>query len=200
MFLSRKYIRPRFRKSGLGFLSSRKTTEHKLQTSILNKMDPLSILGAAAATVQFVDFGQRLFFETWQVSRSASGVRLQNLSVISADISKLSTTVRESFEAQEQETSALKCSDGELLRLRQECDEIATKILAIIPKVGKQFERELATEKSVGECFPVAVESLWKGDEIIKIGERFEKVRQDIMMTVTISIWFGFPFDFRLRV
>ncbi|KAF4965154.1 hypothetical protein FSARC_7021 [Fusarium sarcochroum] len=153
-------------------------------------MDPVSILGVAAATIQFVDFGQRLFSETWQIYRSASGqtLRLQNLSAISADISRLSTSVKESF-GQKDGTAALDGHDKELLRLCRECDDIATEILAVMPRLGIQFKRKLATDDSVGECFRAALKSWWKRDEITKIGERLEKVRQEIMTAATISIW-----------
>ncbi|KAJ4245774.1 hypothetical protein NW762_013898 [Fusarium torreyae] len=154
-------------------------------------MDPVSILGVTAATIQFVDFGQRLFSETWQIYRSASGQTLQlhNLSAVSSDISKLSTTVKESFQIREQDTSPLEGPDEQLQRLCQECDDIAIDILAVIRKVGGQFERELATDKSVGECFRAALKSWWERDEITKIGDRLEKVHQEIMMAATISIW-----------
>jgi hypothetical protein len=157
-------------------------------------MDPVSILGVAAATVQFVDFGQRLFSETWQIYRSASGqtLRLQNLTAISADISQLSTTVKEALQTQGQDTTTLKGPDEELLRLCRECDSIATKILDAMPRVGRQFEKQLATQKSVGECFRAALKSWWRRDEIDRINERLDKVRQGILMTTTVSIWFGF--------
>ncbi|KAF5990080.1 hypothetical protein FBULB1_276 [Fusarium bulbicola] len=173
-------------------------------------MDPLSILGVAAAAVQFVDFGQRLLSETWHIYHSASGqtLRLQNLSAISADISKLSMTIRETFKVQQQDASALDSPDKELLHLCQECEDIATRILAVMPNISKKFETHLAADKevvelaqqnglrsyelkSVGECFRVALRSWWSRDEIAKLGERLEKVRQGMVTAATMSIWFG---------
>jgi hypothetical protein len=172
------------------------------------KMDPLSILSVVAAAVQFVDFGQRLFSETWQIYRSASRqtLRLQNLSAISQDISQLSNNVKETFEAQKQGTSALDGSDRELLRLCRECDDIATRILTVMRKVSRQFETELATDreanrrakrcgtgsyepKSVGHCFRTAVRSWSQREEIAKIEELLQKVHQEIMTAAIMSIW-----------
>ncbi|KAL6912406.1 hypothetical protein ACHAPO_010342 [Fusarium lateritium] len=171
-------------------------------------MDPLSIVGVTAAAVQFVDFGQRLFSETWQIYRSASGqtLQLQSLSAVSADISQLSDNVKETFRAQKQGTSALDGPDKELLRLCRECDDIATRILTVMPKVSRQFEIELATDReaverskrngmgiyeprSVGQCFRAALRSWWQREEITKIDERLEKVRQEMMTAATFSIW-----------
>ncbi|KAJ3540508.1 hypothetical protein NM208_g5041 [Fusarium decemcellulare] len=172
-------------------------------------MDPLSILGVAAATVQFVDFGQRLFSETWQIYRSASGqtLQLENLSAVSADISRLSTTVKKAFQGQDKGVSALEDSSKELLRLCRECDDIATKIVAVISKVSKAFQDEIAEDKkavqraverpwlgkyeprSVGECFRTALRTWWEREEIAEISGRLEKVRQGMMMAATISIW-----------
>lgn len=187
-------------------------SRNPIEPSILDKMDPLSILSVATATLQFVDFGQRLFSETWQIYRSASGqtLRLQSLSAVSADISKLSSTVKDAFQTQTQGTSVLEGPDRELFRLCRECDDIATKVLSVMPKVSRQFETELATDeeaagravqsglgpyepRSVGECFRAALKSWWQRDEITQIGERLEIVRQEMMTAATISIWFGLP-------
>ncbi|KAH6976239.1 hypothetical protein BKA56DRAFT_618167 [Ilyonectria sp. MPI-CAGE-AT-0026] len=168
-------------------------------------MDPLSILTVVAAAVQFVDFGQRLFSETWHIYRSASGqsLVLENLSAVSTDISQLSTTVKETLAAGKNGVSAAEDADRELLRLCAECDAIATKVLAVLPNISSAFHDQLARDKqafdratfqeyerrSVGECFRAALKSWWQRREIEEITERLDKVRQDIMMAATVSIW-----------
>ncbi|KAF5573830.1 feruloyl esterase b precursor [Fusarium pseudoanthophilum] len=155
-------------------------------------MDPLSILGVAAATVQFVDFNQRLFSETWQIYRSASGqtLQLKNLSAISAETSQLSTAVKASLQACEQGTSALDGPDEQLLDLCQECEDIAYGIITLIDKVNGPFKQELSGgHKPIGECFRTALKSWSKQEEITNISGRLVKLRQDITTAATISIW-----------
>ncbi|KAI8664760.1 hypothetical protein NCS56_00909800 [Fusarium sp. Ph1] len=168
-------------------------------------MDPLSILSVVAATIQFVDFGQRLFSETWQIYRSASGqtLQVQNLSTISSDLSRLSTGVKDAFQSRQKNHSGLQDADKELLRLCGECDAIASKILTVLPKVSTSFQSELAQDKqaverawlgsfeprSAGECFRAALRSWWQREEIVEISDRLEKVRQGMMMAATMSIW-----------
>ncbi|KAK7409163.1 hypothetical protein QQX98_008656 [Neonectria punicea] len=162
-------------------------------------MEPLSILGVVAAAVQFVDFGQRLFSETWRIYRSPSGqsLVLQNLSAVSTDISHLSTAIRK------HNVSVTGDADRELLRLCAECDAIATQVLMILPEVSTVFQKELAHDKqavdravfreyeprSVGECFRAALKSWWQRGQINEIADRLDKVRQGIMMAATVSIW-----------
>ncbi|KPM44100.1 hypothetical protein AK830_g2449 [Neonectria ditissima] len=112
-------------------------------------MDPLSILSVVAATLQFVDFGQRLFSETWHIYRSASGqsLVLQNLSAVSTDISNLSKAVKETIAAQKHGVSVAGDADRELLRLCAECDAIAAKVLTVMPNVSTAFQKELAQDR-----------------------------------------------------
>lgn len=177
-------------------------------------MDPLSILSVVAATIQFVDFGQRLFSETWQIYRSASGqtLQLQNLSAISSDLSRLSTGVKEAFRSRKKGHSGLQDADKELLRLCGECDAIASKILTVLPKVSTAFQSELAQDKqavqrawlgsyepkSAGKCFREALRSLWQREEIVEISDRLEKVRQEMIMVATMSIWYVLLIMFKL--
>ncbi|KAH8679198.1 hypothetical protein BGZ61DRAFT_508129 [Ilyonectria robusta] len=169
-------------------------------------MDPLSILSVVAAAVQFVDFGQRLFSETWHIYRSASGqsLVLENLSAVSTDITQLSTTVKETLAAQKNGASAAEDADRELLRLCAECDAIATKVLTVLPNASSAFQSQLAQDKQafdratfleyerrfVGECFRAAPKGWWQRRDIEEITERLNKVRQDVMMVATnIKHW-----------
>ncbi|KAF9776453.1 hypothetical protein IL306_005357 [Fusarium sp. DS 682] len=171
-------------------------------------MDPLSALGIAAAVVQFVDFGQRLLSETWHVYRSAAGqdLELHELSTISRDLTQIAQAVRTALDQQQQGGSSGTSQhvDAMLLRVCRECDAIAEQIEGILPQINVSFKRELKGGKrgenqfffikdrpvSIGEAFRRALRTLWKGKEVDDLKMRLIEVRQQIMMAVTMSIWY----------
>ncbi|KAF5679405.1 ent-kaurene oxidase [Fusarium heterosporum] len=170
-------------------------------------MDPLSALGIAAAVVQFVDFGQRLLSETWQVYRSASGkdLELYELSLISKDLEQISQSIRNAIDGQK--SGALDGShdaDSLLLHVCGECDAIAGEINKVLPQIDESFQAQLkngqkvlsplsplkAKSISIGDAFRRALKTIWKGTELDDLKSRFVNVRQQVMMAVTMSMWY----------
>ena len=53
-------------------------------------MDPLSILGLAAAIVQFIDFGTKLVRKTREITNTGSSVSVKDLDKITTDLANIS--------------------------------------------------------------------------------------------------------------
>ena len=168
-------------------------------------MDPLSALSVAAAVIQFVDFGQRLFVGTWSIYRSSSGesVVLEDLSTVSRDLEQLSTSVERALEhtqGRENGPSISQYADESLLRACAECRAISSDIQNILLEIGHSFQpmavanKKLAKNKrngslSLGECFRKALMQYWKRDEIDDLNKRLADVRLQIIQAAMVSIW-----------
>ncbi|KAM0347336.1 hypothetical protein ACHAPU_004855 [Fusarium lateritium] len=169
-------------------------------------MDPLSALGIAAAVVQFVDFGQRLLSETWQVYRSTSGkdLELHELSLVSKDLAQISQSIKNAVNARKSGVSGVsQDADSLLLRVCGECDAIARDINKALPQIDKSFKAQLTNLQnisspllpledksiSIGDAFRRALMTTWKGRELDDLKARLGNVREQIIMAVTLSMW-----------
>jgi hypothetical protein len=173
-------------------------------------MDPLTATSIAAAVVQFVDFTARLLTSGWRVYRSATGknVDLLDFSIISRDIEALTAGIRNAI-ADGQESGALGdsahklYSDEGLLRLCEDCKSIAAEITGVLPLTTRHLKGEGKSHGSfwnrispwridprpAGERFRMALEQVWKRDEIRNIVSRLADIRTRMINEATVSVW-----------
>lgn len=173
-------------------------------------MDPLSALSVAAAVVQFVEFGQRLLSETWNIYRDNSGktLELRDLGVVSDDVIQLSTAVRDALSKKQRGAAAGGSASHEaediLVRVCGECDVIGAEIRDVLPTMDSSFRAGIEGEststgwlskkakrsRSVGESFREALRRQWNWRKIQDMNDRLSDIRQKIMMATITSIWY----------
>ncbi len=57
-------------------------------------MEPLSALGLAAATAQFIDFGSKIIGHTKEIGKAGSSVSVEHLSTITSDLIEINSDLK----------------------------------------------------------------------------------------------------------
>lgn len=165
-------------------------------------MDPLGALGAAAAVIQFVDFGTRLLTSTWDTYRDASGQGqdLRDFRIVSKDLDKWISPVRRTLESprfgidQRIDLAESKQLESELRKLCSTCDDIAKNLEKVLPKTLRtisQAESQSQRATSIGARFMMALEQYLNHDEIAKLEKRLVDVRTGVVGVLLTSVWYA---------
>lgn len=185
-------------------------------------MDPLSILGIAAAAIQFIDFGSKLLIATkyYHVnSRKGnsdfdSEKELDGLAQRSDALLLLAQKIETSYvyvypRVQEQDdydptntnTNTRNDPDNPLLGLCNKCKQVNEEIQALIRKVREADSGESSPTTHDQGLKGKGMFQVWKArsdsaevklvkKEISRMTVTLNTIRQDIMASVQISLWY----------
>ena len=127
-------------------------------------MDPLSIVSAVAAAVQFVDFSSRLFSESSRVYRGAFGgeaARIVELTRISRDLSMLSKAIDERMALLKIPGRHLSATEAAVLEVCASCAQACREVTVSVERLGFHGVQEVdfeageeiaAAESAKGGC------------------------------------------------
>src|SRR4051794_21746182 len=144
-------------------------------------MDPLSILGIAAAVVQFVDFGSRLLTRTWDIyqKRESASTEREELAQIADDLSTFSKAVR-------QRLGQSIPSESRFLDICRECDEITTEFRGVLEQIGQRRSKVVPLGRKITRF---ALAAKWSDARITAMKQRLETLNQRMMAAVLFSLW-----------
>jgi hypothetical protein len=150
-------------------------------------MDPVSVLGVAAAIVQFIQFAQSLISDSNQLYTSSSGLTQQNahLKEIANSINGLTTGIQRSI-AQSTPLGHLSDSDEELNALCSHCGEVAEELLAVLEDLRVQ------PGENRWRSFQQGLKTIWSKDGIRSLHQRLSRYRKQIEAHITVSLRYGY--------
>lgn len=150
-------------------------------------MDPASILGVVAATVQFVDFSATLLSRSLTVYTSASGELFEEKrrTAIVQDLHYLNEKIKKTSKEAVRATVTDQ-NECDLLELCAGCDDVDRDLLGALDKL----KVNKAKNKQWESC-RVALESIWNGDAVDRLEQRLSAYRQQISLHM---IW-GMRYD-----
>ncbi|KAI0593106.1 hypothetical protein F4775DRAFT_608331 [Biscogniauxia sp. FL1348] len=136
-------------------------------------MDPFTALGVASNIVAFVDFACRLFTETRDIYKSASGTTEQNLLLedISRNVLDFSTGL-----------SHCHSSQPRLKSISKQCEIIAKDLLETLDTL------KLKGERSKWQSFRSALREVRKKSEIDRLADSLAKVQMNIVQYILSQI------------
>lgn len=174
-------------------------------------MDPVSIVGIAAAALQFVDFASRLLSTGWKVYRDTDGrdVEFKNLSIIHGDLERLARGIQTAVDHSKQAALAppaasVHRADVVLRGMLDKVSLIADEIAKVLPRANRYFENIAASNDLgqsetidgpvdnaalVGDWFWMAIEQVVKSQDIKRIRKDLEDLRTVIIQELTASLW-----------
>lgn len=161
-------------------------------------MTSLDIFHLATAVLKFVDYGQRLFSETWHVYHSESGEssEMSKLSAISQDLLQLSATIKTAMKAEKENGGD---STVPLLRFCGECASLEVEIQRIVQEVGHVVKRNSNSDKvenmlhddqeTLGDAFRKVLKGWRRKDEIDRLSDRLSETRNKVLGIITTTVW-----------
>lgn len=165
-------------------------------------MASLDLIHLGTSVAKFIDFGRRLFSDTWHIYRaeSAETAIQSNLSAISLDLAQLCGIIKKALEVND---------DGEreahdlLIASCNECVALEGEFQGLLEKIGPAFRGQYTPvgvgdnavfpldtkQPSFGQAFRAALQSRWKSDDIDQLRSRLSVARDRIQTTLTTGIW-----------
>ena len=146
-------------------------------------MDPITILGAAAAALQFVTFGLSLVSKTREIHASGSGTSHRNtdLAIVEASLTSWTSKIRDAI-VPGGIGPAANGDDQVILTLCNRCLEISKELHKGLSRAGAYGTRR--RWKSVRQ----ALKSIWMRDEIEGLRNRLVEIRSELDSHVTVSL------------
>lgn len=165
-------------------------------------MTSLDLFHTANAVVKFVDFGQRLFSDTWHIYRAESGetVTQSSLSAISLDLAQLSGILKKAIEANGDGEGG---ADDLLILSCNECVALEAEVQRVLQKISPAFRHQPSSRgtgdnavfswdvnsPSFGEAFRAALQSWWREGDLDQLRGRLATARSRVLATLTTGIW-----------
>ena len=147
-------------------------------------MDPLSALSVAASTVQFVDFGCRLFSDTKEIYKSADGARIDHKQSEDAAIrlGELTEGLKASLRAKK--GGRLAPGDEALEAICNGCIELANQLHSIFQDLRVQS----GTKHRRWGSFQKAFMSVWSRKEVEAISLRLRRYGEELRTHILVSV------------
>ncbi|GAB1315850.1 hypothetical protein MFIFM68171_06060 [Madurella fahalii] len=167
-------------------------------------MDPLSIIGVAAAAVQFLDFGTRLLAETIGVYQgaSAANARLLDIAKVSGELAAFTRQVREKMSPLARPNHALTISEIALLDACQACESASQGVMEFISKISSRVVtlEEKGNKKnkhsdpssqntSKLESLRMAVKLVSKKSQICDMEMTLRDIKSRLMLAMISNLW-----------
>ncbi|KAH7159593.1 hypothetical protein B0J13DRAFT_539221 [Dactylonectria estremocensis] len=160
-------------------------------------MEPLSALGVAAAAVQFLDFGSRVFLDARDIWKSSPSQAPRNteLSEIARNLSSLMNEVDRKLQAAQIKQARKEGATGAGLdeqsqvmfaRLCSECNDVCKELQECLSKLKTQGKEGL---KHAADSLIVAVKGVWSASKIEGLKDRIRQLRDQIMMAALVIVW-----------
>lgn len=143
-------------------------------------MEPVSILGIAAAAVQFVSFTSELISKAVKIHAAADGCGPDtlNLTTVYARLSELSANLK-------QEVHSNGVPDQDIVALKQisgACNDDCKRLLAIVDRLKLQPNK--ANQTRHWESFKVALKSVLKTREIGELEQRLHRLQTTLILQI----------------
>ncbi|XXH02585.1 hypothetical protein Hte_008963 [Hypoxylon texense] len=164
-------------------------------------MDPLSILSIAAAAVQFLDFGTRIFVDTRETYRSSLGQKQSNieLSIVANDIKSLASNIEsklsnlthdDSIPAPEQQDDNPRqfgdATKDVLIRLCRQAIEIGNELQLLLAKLQANGKTKLSLAAS---SFVTVLKGICSAEKVQDLQERLDRTQKQIMLETLVLTW-----------
>lgn len=164
-------------------------------------MDPFSALAIAAAVVQFVDFGGKLLWRTWDQYKDRLAAREEDAEVtqIVNDLSDLAAGVRANTEWLWRDPNQPPSpAESQFLRLCGECDKITLEFHDALNRIKhRRLSRRSQTRsdappsaaKPQGRRAELA--GVWDSNRIDAMRTRLERLRGEVMTAILFCLWYA---------
>lgn len=156
-------------------------------------MDPISVVGIAAATLQFVDFSSRLLATGWHVYRdNGESPAMKGMSTVSTDLNRLVKGIANAIKSDEEFVEGEGVSDGahsigdsQFTQLLHQAEKIATDIkVTFAHSLPEQGRNGTIRAKVRG-----TIEQTMKSRDVGNLTERLHALRNAVMDQLTASTW-----------
>jgi len=157
-------------------------------------MDAVTILGVAAATLQFVDFASRVVSSAIEIYKSPAGQTHTEYeaSTLARDLTHLATQIRdkgEFFTVEGQDRGGSE-SERQLQVLCKECLKInAAMESALSTAKEKGIDKFGCSGHSALRSFRQALEKVLGYKKTQKFIKRIDDVREQMMMAILVCLW-----------
>lgn len=152
-----------------------------LSNSIDMALDPFSALSAAAAVVQFIDFGCQLVAKGYRLHRSPSGALAENL-----DVEAITTDLMEINSKMQDQTRMVCRTDDEhlLANLSSQCTKIGGELLRHLEMLKVPHATKQRTWKSVRQ----ALKNVWTKKDIDELAATLLSFRGQMEFRILVSL------------
>jgi hypothetical protein len=139
-------------------------------------MDPLTALSAAAAVVQFADFGFRLVKSAHELYTSPAGQKTEyiQLSIVSHDLSHLADAVKAKL-------GDNNWAPGEILRLCRECASTNEELQDMLGKLKARGDTKLSL---AADSWRATLRQVATASDIEKLANRLSEIRQQMNLAL----------------
>ena len=152
-------------------------------------MEPLSALGIAAASIQFVDFATKVISETAATYQSVSGKtqRILTLERVTEDLGSLTQRIVEKASGL-RDSPPPESTDAVFIEACKECQVISHELAGILQILGARRFSSLNT-KSVRSSLAAAIRAVAKEGQIKHLTDKLQVVQQRMQMAALASLW-----------
>lgn len=151
-------------------------------------MDPLTIFGAVASAVQFVEFAGKLVYGTGVIYKSAkSGEETHSdIETITKSLHQLSQELAKSLASHKARNGQLSESKKAMQQLCQSCQGTATELIKVLEELHGP------DKPNYWSSFRKALAAVWKESDIEELRKRLDSFRQQISLHILVSVRYGF--------
>jgi len=152
------------------------------------RMDPLTIFGAVASAVQFVEFAGKLVYGTCVIYKSAkSGEETHSdVETITKSLHQLSQELTKSLTSHKTTNGQFSERKRAIQQLCQSCQGTATELIKVLEKLNSP------DKPNYWSSFRKALAAVWKESEIEELQKRLDSFRQQISLHILVSVRYGF--------
>ncbi|KAF2463999.1 uncharacterized protein BDR25DRAFT_272291, partial [Lindgomyces ingoldianus] len=141
-------------------------------------LEALVAISLTGNIVQFVHFGCSLFAKCQEVYRSTSGTtsELEELQVIAKHVEELLLKIDAPLKSQQSGTGKV-TSSPTLVELGNRCRSVAFDLISALDDLNERGSKTSRKWRS----FRMTLASIWKEDHIVRLEERLERLRDQVM-------------------
>jgi hypothetical protein len=149
--------------------------------------NPLSPLGVAATTVQFISFTQNLVRRT-VLKDGQLEAKAQNFErdIVTRELAHLS---RQLSLQDDLNTASDEASDS-LKAIANECQQVAEELLSVLRQIEspkKKHSHRAVTSKKLAN-FRLALASFWSEGKIVQLETRLDRFRKQLVLNLLVSL------------
>jgi hypothetical protein len=144
-------------------------------------LDPISAVGVAAATVQFLDFARKVFLVGQEAYSSLHGTTADMIHLVEvhSHLEELSRGLSQSMSA----NASTSTSDDKVVGIAKSCQRDCELLLATLAKVQLK-----SGPKSVYKSLEHALLVVWKRKTIITIEARLDRYRRELTLAIVANL------------
>ena len=149
-------------------------------------LDPLSALSAAAAVLQFVEFGSMLLAKSHELHKSTDGASASNseLETTAEELQQLVHRLSRPLASIKSQDTTLDDTEAALVSLTKQCSNAAEEFLCTLRKL-KVSE---GSSNRRWRSFQQALKCLWKKERLEAMENRLQGFRERLIVHVLASM------------